>query len=69
MTPWLSELTWLSVIFLVSLLISLGIKFIAPLYPLPPNLGLITLLLFLPAALMGIVLLRLNQNDNQNPAP
>lgn len=33
MTPWLSELTWLSVIFLVSLLISLGIKFIAPSIP------------------------------------
>ncbi|URR35552.1 hypothetical protein NBE99_13125 [Thermosynechococcus sp. HN-54] len=69
MTPWLSELTWLSVVFLVSLLISLGIKFAAPLYPLPPSFGIIALLLLLPAALMAIVLLRLNQNDSQNPAP
>ncbi len=69
MTPWLSELTWLSVIFLVSLLISLGIKFAAPLYPLPPHLGIILLLLITPALLMAIVLLSLNQSDSQNPAP
>ncbi|WNC60364.1 hypothetical protein RHJ80_12985 [Thermosynechococcus sp. QS41] len=69
MTPWLSELRWLSAVLLVSLFIALGIKFVAPLYPLPPNLGLITLLLFLPATLMGIVLLSLNQNDNQNRVP
>lgn len=69
MAPWLSELRWLSVVLLVSLLMSLGIKFAAPLYPLPPTFGVIALLLVLPAALMAIVLLTLNQSDSQTPAP
>ncbi|AHB89614.1 hypothetical protein NK55_11925 [Thermosynechococcus sp. NK55a] len=69
MVPWRSELMWLAVVWLVSLLISLGIKFAAPLYPLPPSFGVIALLVLLPAALMAIVLLTLNQSDSQNPAP
>lgn len=69
MTPWLSELMWLSVVLAMSLLISLGIKFAAPLYPLPPTFGVIALLLLLPAALMAIILLIFNQSDSQNPAP
>ncbi|MFN4279567.1 hypothetical protein [Thermosynechococcus sp.] len=69
MTSWLSELTWLSVVLLVSLLISLGIKFAAPLYSLPPHLGIVFLLLVTPALLMAIVLLTLNQSDSQTPAP
>ncbi|BAY51557.1 hypothetical protein NIES2134_108520 [Thermostichus vulcanus NIES-2134] len=69
MVPWRSELLWLSVVLLVSLLISLGIKFAAPLYPLPPSFGVIALLLLLPATLMAMVLLNLNQSDSQNPAP
>ncbi|BCX12727.1 MAG: hypothetical protein KatS3mg067_1665 [Thermosynechococcus sp.] len=69
MAPWRSELMWLAAVLLVSLLISLGIKFAAPLYPLPPRFGVIALLLLLPAALMAIVLLTLNQSDSQNPAP
>ncbi|MFN4066908.1 MAG: hypothetical protein ACK4K5_06780 [Thermosynechococcus sp.] len=69
MAPWLSELRWLSVVLLVSLLMSLGIKFAAPLHPLPPTFGVIALLLLLPAALMAIVLLTLNQSDSQTPAP
>ncbi|WP_164920722.1 hypothetical protein [Thermosynechococcus vestitus] len=69
MVPWPSELLWLSVVLLVSLLISLGIKFAAPLYPLPPSFGVIALLLLLPAMLMAMVLLILNQSDSQNPAP
>ncbi|HIK24670.1 MAG: hypothetical protein P3X23_010275 [Thermosynechococcus sp. Uc] len=69
MAPWLAELTWLLVVFGVSLLIALGVKLIAPLYPLPPHLGVILLLVVTPALLMAIVLIKLNQSDSQNPAP
>ncbi|WP_298614479.1 hypothetical protein [uncultured Thermosynechococcus sp.] len=69
MAPWLAELMWLFAVFGVSLLIALGIKLIAPLYPLPPHLGVILLLVVSPALLMAILLIKLSQSDSQNPAP
>lgn len=64
-----AELTWLLMVFLISLGIATGLKLVAPLYPLPPTLGVILTLLLSPSILMALALVLLNRSDNQTPAP
>jgi|GEM_PF-5368700 len=63
------EVRWVLAVLSLSWAIALGLKTIAPLYPLPPNLGVIMTLVLGPSIAMAVVLLVLNRSDNQTPAP
>jgi hypothetical protein len=65
--PFWAELRWLLGVFLASLGIAVGLKTVAPLYPLPPTLGVILALVLFPSLVVAVVLVWLNQSDNQTP--
>lgn len=59
---WVQQGPWLIKLFLISLILAIALKTIAPLYPLPETLPVVLACLMLPALMMAVFLSQIREN-------